>query len=140
MIILTAKEWSSFRNVSEYLKCIPNVAILWFLFDDSSCANLYNFIVSLSKFYPPPHIVIIHVGGNYIGVTRTLNLIWELKVKFSKIHIFLPDSVIIFSETILKFAWFNTYSTFLDKIRKRVNSELQKVSLQFLDSLFVTAI
>lgn len=65
-------------------------------------------------------------GGEFIGRTRTLRLIGELKQDYSKIHDLLSESLLTFSEIIPILAWSHKETFFLENIRKRINRSLQK--------------
>lgn len=65
-----------------------NVSVFWFSFNCFYFNNLYNFVSNLLKVYPPPAILIIHLGSEFIGKIKTLRLIGDLKHELLNIDVF----------------------------------------------------
>lgn len=81
----------------------------------------------LSHILPHPDILIIHLGGNDVGKSSTLDLIFLIKHDLQHIHLIFPGTRIIFSEIIPRLVWLSfSENRSLEKIRRRVNHSIAK--------------
>ena len=81
----------------------------------------------LYSLYSAPDILIIHVGGNDIGKTKTFELLSEMKETFRFLRRSSPNSVLIFSEIIPRLRWSESMVFKpLEKVRKRINRAMEK--------------
>lgn len=55
--------------------------------------------------WPQPQIAIFHISGKDIGSRYTLDIIFQLKLDFLRLHLLLPRAVLIFSEVVLQLLW-----------------------------------
>lgn len=98
----------------------------WFLFNGGSLSQLSPFLVDIVKNVNPPNILIVHVGADFLGRLNTIKLIGQLKQELFNIHTLFNRSLLIFSEMFPLLAWSYDSSSFLEKIRKRVNRSISK--------------
>lgn len=77
----------------------------------------------------PPHILVIHCGGNDIGANPRLRA--DIKQVLGKIRSLLPETMIVWSQILPRLHWRGEIShKAVDNIRKRVNSSVATYLLQ----------
>lgn len=127
--ILAAQKRAAIRNFSEFQFENYNVNLCWFFFETNDINNLYSFIFNLVSDYSSPNILILHFGSGFIGRIRTLKLIAELKQVLFRIHSFLINTILVFSEILPRLLWSHRLNFFMEKIRKRVNRSISNFLL-----------
>lgn len=89
--------------------------------------HLFFHLSQLHQVWPPPSILIVHLGGNDLGSVRTLDLLFMIKQDLYRFHLTSPGTIIVFSEIVPRFAWLSSpFSKVMEKMRKRVNRALAK--------------
>lgn len=91
-------------------------------------SNLMYTLHEILQNFPPPDVLIIHLGGNDIGKLRTLDIVFQIRDDLLRIKLSFPDTVIIFSEVIQRLSWCSLPSLRpLEKVRRRINRAVSKL-------------
>lgn len=89
--------------------------------------QLYFQLAQLCQVWPLPTILIVHLGGNDLGNTSTLDLLAAVKRDLSRFHLSSPDTTIVFSEIVPRLSWLaSPLRRVMEKMRKRVNRGMAK--------------
>lgn len=65
-----------------------------------------NLVMSqLLLHFPPPDVLIIHLGGNDIGKRKTLDIIFQIRDDLQTIQLTFPNTRVIFSEIVQRWEW-----------------------------------
>lgn len=103
------------------------VIICWYSRRGMSWFDLRPTLNSLYSSWPPPNIIIFHLGNNDLGNSTTLDLLSQIKVDLFQLHLILPNMILFFSEIMPRLAWLlSTELLFLEKIKKKVNRAVTK--------------
>lgn len=124
-VIIAAQKRAALRQFSVFKLLDVNFNISWFLFQDD-LNNLSQFVFNLAENNPLPDFIILHCGSELIGKIKTISLISLLKQELFKIHHFLYNSCLIFSEFLPFLLWTRDSLLFREKIRKRLNRCMSK--------------
>lgn len=82
--------------------------------------QLYFQLSQLCQVWPLPSILLVHLGGNDLGNTRTLDLLSSIKRDLSCFHLTSPDTIIVFSEIVPRLSWLSSpLHRVMEKMRKR---------------------
>jgi len=80
--------------------------------------------------FPPPAMILIHLGSNDIGSIKTFNLIENIETDILRLKLLFPNCRIIWSELLMRRYWHNAKKgTALEKARKRVNCAIKNFVL-----------
>ncbi|XP_069800969.1 uncharacterized protein [Dendropsophus ebraccatus] len=75
----------------------------------------------------PPDILVLHVGGNDIGVRASRELIRDIKFDILRLWSMFPGVVIVWSEVVARFVWRQARSVDkLNRARGRINREVSR--------------
>ena len=89
--------------------------------------QLYFHLSRLLQVWPPPSILVLHLGGNDLGNLRTVDLLGFIKRDLARFHAISPNTVIIFSEIVPRLAWLSSdMRRVMERMRKRVNRAMEK--------------
>lgn len=81
----------------------------------------------LCQVWPPPTILVVHLGGNDLGNVRTLDLLFTIKRDLQRFLVTSPGTTIVFSEIVPHLVrLFSTQSRVMERMRKRINRDLEK--------------
>lgn len=97
-----------------------------FFFEGQFHIDLCSFLSKSLKQCSLPHIIIFHFDTTLIGEIDTFSLIKFTKFEFTKIHQIFPQTLLIFSEFLPVFSWFEKTLLFKNRIRKRLNRFFHK--------------
>lgn len=53
----------------------------------------------------PPDILVLHVGGNNLGIRSSKELIWEVKFDFLWLRKAFPDMLVLWSDIVAQTTW-----------------------------------
>ena len=82
-------------------------------------------IRTMLKYEDPPNILIIHVAGNDIGATKTIELCIKIKRNLSWSRCCLPSSMLVWSQILPHLKWrYSENLRAMDIRRNRVNSSI----------------
>ncbi|CAC5367845.1 unnamed protein product [Mytilus coruscus] len=93
--------------------------------------DLESTIRKLLKYEKPPKYVVLHIAGNDLGETKVGYLRNEIKATLEKVHSYLPNSSIVWSQILPRTHW--RYSESHDCMmtsRLRINSAIASFVLQ----------
>ncbi|XP_040211653.1 uncharacterized protein LOC120942791 [Rana temporaria] len=89
--------------------------------------QLHFHLSRLLQVWPPPSILVLHLGGNDLGNLRTVDLLSCIKRDLGRFHAISPNTVIIFSEIVPRLAWLSSdMRRVMERMRKRVNRAMEK--------------
>ncbi|XP_069812262.1 uncharacterized protein [Dendropsophus ebraccatus] len=100
--------------------------IYWFGYRGLKWRELYTKVLRLATSFPPPDILLVHLGGNDVSRVRTEVLIEEMKRDLSMIKSLFPQVCLGFSEIIPRFEWKVKQLMYCERIRKRINHNIEK--------------
>lgn len=73
----------------------------------------------------PPDILVLHVGGNDLGLRSMLDITWDIKFDFLRLPMAFPGMVIVWSDIIARTAWRLARSVErVNKARKKINRDV----------------
>lgn len=82
---------------------------------------------------PPPHILLIHLGGNDLGLTEGKALIIQAKEDLAQIKEVWPGVILVFLVLLPHRIWRGLGDPrYLDRARQEVNREMRKAMLRDL--------
>lgn len=82
-------------------------------------------IQTLLKFEDPPHVIVIHVGGNDLGNENTYVLCDKLREFMSWLAKIMPTTVLVWSQMLPRSQWRNSKDLkAMEKSRVRVNTSI----------------
>ena len=100
-----------------------NINVYW---EHQSGMRLFQFIETVNymlNFYPRPDFLVIHCGGNDIGLKPIVEITWEAKLLFNKLKTMLPCTIFIWSQILPRISWRYIENTaVVERTRKRINS------------------
>lgn len=73
-------------------------------------SNFIKEFTRLLQFLPPPDNLVVHLGGNNIGCTKTLDLIFSIRNDFLRIQLSFPNMSLVFSEIAPRLKWLEVRS------------------------------
>lgn len=85
--------------------------------------NLFEELSSLFQSMPIPDILILHLGGNDIGRSKSLDLLFRIKNDLSQFSQSFPKVRVVFSEIVPRLVWLNSP---FEKVRRRLNRAIAK--------------
>lgn len=104
-----------------------NYKVYWAGFRGMRWVDFLEKISELMCSLPAPDILVVHLGGNDLGLVKTLDLFFNIKHDFLLLKRQFPNLVIVFSEIIYRQLWsYDSSMLFLNKIRKRLNKFVAK--------------
>ncbi|XP_044124244.1 uncharacterized protein LOC122919345 isoform X1 [Bufo gargarizans] len=124
-LIQLAERRSAFRHSTVNLGYSAEFSINWFSFADLKISDIFKNVSLIYSKMSKPDLFILHIGSFDLGKIKTHLLIYELKELLCKICYLLDGVVLVFSDIIPKFSWFNSELSFLETIRKRINKKLE---------------
>ena len=87
------------------------------------------------RYVDPPNILIIHVVGNDIGATKTIELCYKINKILSWSRSCLPSSVLVWSQILPRLKWcYSENLRALDRCRNRVNSSIASFQMKYSGS------
>jgi hypothetical protein len=102
-----------------------NIYVYW---EHQSGMRLCHFIETIHYMndrYPKPDLLIIHCGGNDIGLKPIMEIIMEGKTLYKELKVMLPYTRLIWSQILPRKSWRYIENVVVaDKNRKRINSSL----------------
>ena len=82
-------------------------------------------IEDLLRKYPQPLLIVIQVGSNDIGVTKTVELNADIKRDLLRLKLLIPNTILIWSEILMRRTWHCAkLGKSLEASRKRVNTAI----------------
>ncbi|XP_044134386.1 uncharacterized protein LOC122945814 isoform X1 [Bufo gargarizans] len=124
-LIQLAERRSAFRHSTVNLGYSAEFSINWFSFADLKISDIFKNVSLIYSKMSKPDLFILHIGSFDLGKIKTHLLIYELKELLCKICYLLDGVVLVFSDIIPKFSWFNSELSFLETIRKRINKKME---------------
>lgn len=111
-------------NLSLLLECFT---LYWRGIRGLQWFQLYFHLSRMYQVWPPPSILVIHLGGNDLGNIRTLDLLFGIKQNLHRFKLRSPYTVIVFSEILPRLSWFSSLQQkVMQKMRKRINRAMAK--------------
>ena len=86
-------------------------------------ANLFEELGLLFQSMPIPDVLIIHLGGNDIGRSKSLDLLFQIKDDLGQLCQSFPELCLFFSEIFPRLVWSRTP---FERVRKRLNRAIAK--------------
>ncbi|CAG2241963.1 unnamed protein product [Mytilus edulis] len=78
--------------------------------------------------YPPPQILIIHLGSNDFGLIKGKELIEQIRLDIMRLHVLLPNLSLVWSEILPRRYWHLAENQVaINSTRKRVNAAVCKI-------------
>lgn len=75
----------------------------------------------------PPHILVLHVGGNDLGLRSKLDITRDIKFDFLRLRMAFPGMLIVWSDMVALTTWRLARSVErVNKARKKVNRDVSK--------------
>ncbi|OCT58251.1 hypothetical protein XELAEV_18002189mg [Xenopus laevis] len=68
-------------------------------------SDVLTILYQMSTRWGTPNILVIHLGGNDVGKTKTIDLIRIIRRDLAHIHFLMPDTVVVWSEVIPRLIW-----------------------------------
>ncbi|CAH2286143.1 Hypothetical predicted protein [Pelobates cultripes] len=135
--IFWAQKRAKERSYGENLGLESNaVKVFWKGIRGAKWSQLFEIIQQCMLSFPYPEVVIVHLGGNDIGSTKSVNLIKEIKSDLVCITQIFPDVRFIWSEIIPRHCWLKvSFLKPLERVRRKVSRALEK----FLPTLGMTS-
>ena len=91
-------------------------------------ANLLPEVSRLLQQFPPPDGLIIHLGGNDIGKSKTLDIIFTIRDDLLRLQLSFPNTVLVFSEVVQRLCWLSSPVKHpFEKIRRRINRAVARL-------------
>ncbi|XP_075437803.1 uncharacterized protein LOC142476197 [Ascaphus truei] len=85
---------------------------------------------ALAVYGRKPHVIMIHLGGNDMVATKSLDVILQIHADCARLKALWNDAVIIWSEIIPRLAWRGARSWVgIEKARREVNRDIRKFML-----------
>lgn len=82
--------------------------------------QLYFHWARLFQVWPPPSILVVHVGSNDLWNIRTLDLLFMVKRDLHRFKITSPDTTIVFSEIFPCLSWLSSPQRIvMERMRKK---------------------
>ncbi|OCT92937.1 hypothetical protein XELAEV_18016004mg [Xenopus laevis] len=81
------------------------VEVKWFGFPGLLWPGVFDKVVSLSATETHPHVLVVHVGGNDMGIMCQRDLVRQMKIDIDKIRSLFVGVVIVWSEMIPRLVW-----------------------------------
>ncbi|XP_044136483.1 uncharacterized protein LOC122936076 [Bufo gargarizans] len=125
-LVSLARDRSTMRFKSDNLGFGNKVVVFWRGISGIRIQEIYSLCCSFSLTWPMPDLIILHIGMDDLGRTSTHLLLKDMQDTFSKIQTLLPYSQIAFSEIIPNWDWNSTQLSFMEKIRIRINRNIEK--------------
>ncbi|OCT78430.1 hypothetical protein XELAEV_18029527mg [Xenopus laevis] len=101
------------------------VEVKWFGFPGLLWPGVFDKVVSLSMSEPHPHVLVLHVGGNDMGIMSQRDLVRQMKIDIDKLRSLFVGVVIVWSEMIprLVWRWAREHSA-MERSRRKLNQLL----------------
>ena len=88
-------------------------------------------IVTMLQYEDPPNYIFHHVSANNIGHSKIGHIRNQLKVTINWIHNKLPNTIIIWSQILLRFCWrYSSNLIAMEKYRYRLNNSISSYVLR----------
>lgn len=85
--------------------------------------NILDSVTYMLKFYPEPDLLILHCGGNDIGIRPMVQLTWDAKNILQQLVDLLPKTKFIWSQILPRKVWrYIEDNSAAERTRKRINS------------------
>jgi len=82
-------------------------------------------IRTMLKYEDSPTVLVVHIGGNDIGLEKTKDLCDQLKRLFDWINLLMPDTVLIWSQILPRFKWrYTNNNVAMERSRNIVNTSV----------------
>jgi hypothetical protein len=106
-------------------------SVLWAGISGMRWDKLVPIVHSMTNCFGIPKMVLIHCGGNDIGIDPCGKLLFHLKFAVYVISKMLPGSMIVYSNILPRRTWRYSYNTdAMERTRKRLNRGLRTYLLQ----------
>lgn len=111
--------------------CLPNTSIWWQGRGGMKASQLRGQILTMLQYEDPPQYLLIHVGANDIGETRTDDLREYLKNVVTDMSDTLSNTQIIWSQMLPRKQWrYSLDNVAMEKSRYRVNNSVASYNLK----------
>ncbi|XP_040181424.1 uncharacterized protein LOC120915190 [Rana temporaria] len=126
--IFWAQKRAADRTYSENLGLDPSIfKVNWYGRRGMVWDDLVFELGRLYAVFPPPDILVLHLGGNDIGKVKTYELVNKMKDSFQFLKMVSPHTVLVFSEIVPRLRWLESLIFKpLEKVRKRINKAMEK--------------
>lgn len=126
--IYWAQKRAAQRSYSTNLSLhLDSFRLLWKGIRDLQWYQLYFHLTRLCQIWPPPSILVIHLGGNDLGNVKTLDLLFMIKQDLHCFSIASPGTTLVFYKVVLRLSWLSSAQRrVMEKMRKRVSGALEK--------------
>ena len=109
---------------------IPGLDIWWQGYSGLRLVTTKYRIRTLARLQDPPHYILLHIGGNDIGVTKLREIMTEASSLLPYIRMRLPNVRIIWSQVLPRTAWRSSDNVnAMNDTRIRLNSYIAKLVL-----------
>lgn len=123
--LLGAKKSGSTQLFNKFISAPGLFRLLWKGIRGLQWFQLYFHLTRLCQIWPPPSILVIHLGGNDLGNVKMLDLLFMIKRDLHCFSISSPGTTLVFSEVVPRLSWLSSAQRkVIKKIRKRVNRAL----------------
>ncbi|CAC5390987.1 unnamed protein product [Mytilus coruscus] len=90
--------------------------------------NLLPSVEENLRCYPPPQILIIHLGSNDLYLIKGKKLIEQIRLDIMRLHVLLPNLSLVWSEILLRRYWHLAENQVaINSTRKRVNAAVRNI-------------
>ena len=109
---------------------IPGLDIWWQGYSGLRLVTTKYRIRTLARLQDPPHYILLHIGGNDIGVTKLREIMTEASSLLHYIRMRLPNVRIIWSQILPRTSWRSSDNVkAMNDTRIRLNSYIAKLVL-----------
>ncbi|CAG2204727.1 unnamed protein product [Mytilus edulis] len=114
--------------------------------NDSSIVSQVEMVPSIQdshveenlRCYPPPQILIIHLGSNDLGLIKEKELIEQIRLDIMRLHVLLPNLSLVWSEILPRRYWHLAKNQVaINSTRKRVNAAVQYIQEELNHGLVI---
>ncbi|OCT97324.1 hypothetical protein XELAEV_18009550mg [Xenopus laevis] len=81
------------------------VTVTWFGFPGLQWPGLFDRLVENASSNEHPHVLVLHAGGNDMGVMSQKDLVRLMKLDVDKIRSLFPGVVVVWSEMVPRLVW-----------------------------------
>lgn len=90
---------------------------------EQDCSGMHRF----AQLDRPPHILVLHVGGNDLGLISKLDITRDIKFDFLRLRMAFPGMLIVWLDMIARTTWRLARSVErVNKARKKVNRDVSR--------------
>ncbi|CAC5412216.1 unnamed protein product [Mytilus coruscus] len=90
--------------------------------------NLLPSVEQNLRCYPPPQILIIHLGSNDLGLIKGKELIEQIRLDIMRLHVLLPNLSLVWTEILPRRYWHLAENQVaINSTRKRVNAAVRNI-------------